>query len=59
MTEADRRVLEAINKTRDDYNTKLDSLSQKNDAVTTRNQDLVDRIHTLEMNQRNQRPEEK
>lgn len=33
VAEADRRVLEAINKTRDDYNTKLDSLSQKNDAV--------------------------
>ena len=59
VTEADRRVLEAINKTRDDYIAKLDSLGQKNDAITTRNQDLVDRLHALEMKQRNQTSEEK
>ena len=59
FTEADRRVLEAIDKTRNEYNSKLDSLAQKNDAITTRNQDLVDRIHALEMKQKNQKSEEK
>jgi len=48
-TEADRRVLEAINKTKDEYTVRLDSLAQKNDATTTRNQELVDRIHAFEL----------
>jgi len=48
-TEADRRVLEAINKTKDEYTAKLDSLTQKNDATTTRNQELVERFHALEL----------
>ena len=59
VTEADRRVLEVINKTRDEYNTKIDSLTQKNDTITTHNQDLVDRIHTLELKQTTQRSEDK
>ena len=50
-TEADRRVLEAINKTKDEYTVRLDSMAQKNDATTTRNQELVDRIHVLELKQ--------
>lgn len=49
VTEADRRVLEAINKTRDEYNSKLDSLTQKNDAATARIQELVERVHSLEL----------
>jgi len=59
VTEADRRVLEAINKMRDEYSIKLDSLAQKNDATTTRNQELVNSIHALEMKQTTQRPEKK
>ncbi|WP_298202122.1 hypothetical protein [Desulfosporosinus sp.] len=53
-TEADRRVLEAINKTKDEYSAKLDSLAQKNDVTTTKNQELVDRIHALELKQTTQ-----
>jgi chromosome segregation ATPase len=48
-TEADRRVLEAINKTKDEYTVKLDSLAQKNDTIAGKNQELVDRVHTLEL----------
>ncbi|SPF51413.1 conserved hypothetical protein [Candidatus Desulfosporosinus infrequens] len=48
-TEADRRVLEAINKTKDEYTAKLDSMAQKHDAITSKNQELVDRVHTLEL----------
>ncbi|HEY8909686.1 MAG TPA: hypothetical protein VIM51_05335 [Desulfosporosinus sp.] len=55
-TEADRRVLETINKTRDEYTIKLDSLAQKNDrnqekndAIVARNQELTERIHLLEL----------
>ena len=53
--ELDKAVLEAINKTREECTGKLDSLAQRNDALTTRNQELVDRIHTLELKQTNQR----
>lgn len=53
-TEADRRVLEAINRTKDECSTKLDSLAQKNETLTACNQELVDRIHTMELNQRTQ-----
>jgi hypothetical protein len=49
VTEADRRVLEAISKVRDEYSIKLDSLAQKNDTIAARNQELVDRIHLLEL----------
>ena len=55
-TEADRRVLECINKTREEYTLKLDSLAQKNDrnqekndAIVARNQELTERIHMLEL----------
>jgi len=53
--ELDKAVLEAINKTREECTGKLDSLAQRNDVLTTRNQELVDRIHALEMKQKTQR----
>jgi len=49
--EADRRVLEAINKTKDEYTAKLDSMVQKSDVITSKNQELVERIHELELKQ--------
>ena len=55
VTEADRRVLEAINKTKDEYSIKLDLLTQKNDTISTRNQELVERIHAFELKQTTQR----
>lgn len=61
VTEADRRVLECINKTRDEYIAKLDSLAQKNDrnqekneAIVARNQELTERIHLLELQKNDQ-----
>ena len=52
--ELDKAVLEAINKTRDEFAGRMDSLAQKNDAITVRNQELVDRIHALELKQTTQ-----
>ena len=64
VTEADRRVLECINKARDEYTIKLDSLVQKNDrnqekndAIVARNQELTERIHLLELQKNSQLPE--
>jgi len=60
-TEADRRVLEAVNKTKEEYTAKLDSLAQKsdrnqekNEAIVAKNQELTERIHALEMKQTTQ-----
>ncbi len=55
-TEASRCVLEAINKTNDDYTAKLDYLAQKNDTITTRNQELTERVHVLELQEIGERP---
>jgi len=55
VTEADRRVLEAVSKMRDEYTIKFDSLAKKNDATATRNQELVERVHALELKQTTQR----
>jgi len=52
--ELDKAVLEAINKTRDEFSSRIDSLAQKNDTITARNQELVDRIHALELKQTTQ-----
>ena len=52
--ELDKAVLEAINKTRDEFSSRIDSLAQKNDTITARNQELIDRIHALELKQTTQ-----
>lgn len=47
--EIEKAVLEAVSKTRDEYYSKIDSMTQKIDIIATRNQELVDRIHTFEL----------
>ena len=47
--ELDKAVLETVGKTRDEYTAKLDAISLKNDTLTTRNQELTERIHVLEL----------
>ena len=57
-TEADRRVLEAINSEREQctlkinsYISKVEALTQRNDDISTRNQSLVNSIHAMELKQ--------
>lgn len=52
--ELDKAVLEAVNKTREEFTSRIDSLTQKNEAIMARNEELVERIHALELKQTTQ-----